>query len=314
MRYLRMLSTSVFAGLLASVYLTILLLHLNPSVPLTAHAAGPLFAVIAVSCGVHVTVVSYALYVLRRIAFVEPASPGWISLRLLTWSAAALSGTAAVITWLHASGLQNALDARALPAIVYAATAFAAATVAFLLLGFAQIAARPRHRATVAILFTIATIASIVVPLWLHAASVRPRANVTARSSTDPEGVSGDRVVLLCLDGASLDVISPAVAAGRLPNFGRMLDAGASMHLATTRPTQPEPVWASIMTGMWPSRHGVRGSSRYRPFNSDAELEVLPDYVFSQALVRFGLLVEEPDSSARLGRQPLWRIAAGYGV
>ena len=66
------------------------------------------------------------------------------------------------------------------------------------------------------------------------------------------------------------------------------------MHLATTRPTQPEPVWASIMTGMWPSRHGVRGSSRYRPFNGDAELEVLPDYVFSQALVRFGLLVEDP--------------------
>ena len=174
MRYLRMLSNSVFAGLLASVYLTILLLHLNPSVPLTAHAAGPLFAVIAVSYGLHIAVVSYALYVLRRIAFVEPASPGWISLRLLTWSAAALSGTAAVITWLHASGLQNALDARALPATVYAATAFAAATVAVSLLGFAQIAARPRHRATVAILFTIATIASIVVPLWLRAGSVRP--------------------------------------------------------------------------------------------------------------------------------------------
>jgi predicted AlkP superfamily phosphohydrolase/phosphomutase len=126
--------------------------------------------------------------------------------------------------------------------------------------------------------------------------------------------VEHPRVVLLCLDGASLDVISPAVAAGRLPNFGRMLDAGASMHLATTRPTQPEPVWASIMTGMWPSRHGVRGSSRYRPFNGDAELEVLPDYVFSQALVRVGLLVEEPYSSGSLATQPLWRIAAGYGV
>ena len=62
------------------------------------------------SYGLHIAVVSYALYVLRQIAIVEPSSPGWISLRLLTWSAAALSGTAAVITWLHASGLQNALD------------------------------------------------------------------------------------------------------------------------------------------------------------------------------------------------------------
>jgi Type I phosphodiesterase / nucleotide pyrophosphatase len=309
-----MLSNSVFAGLLASVYLTILLLHLNPSVPLTAHAAGPLFAVIAVSYGLHIAVVSYALYVLRRIAFVEPASPGWISLRLLTWSAAALSGTAAVITWLHASGLQNALDSRALPATVFAATAFAAATLAFLMLGFAQIAARPRHRATVAILFTFATIASIVVPLWLRAGSVRPPPNVTSRSSLDPESASGARVVVLCLDGASLDVISPAVAAGRLPNFGRLLDRGASMHLATTRPTQPEPVWASVMTGMWPSHHGVRGTARYRPFNGDVAVDVLPDYLFSQALIRLGLLIEEPYSSASFESLPLWQIAGRYGV
>jgi hypothetical protein len=314
MRYLRMLSNSVFAGLLASVYLTLLLLHLNPSVPLTTHAAGPLFIVIAVSYGLHIAVVAYALYVLRQIASVEPSSPGWISLRLLTWSAAALSGTAAVITWLHASGLQNALDSRALPAIVYAATAFGAATLAFLMLGFAQIAARRHHRATVALLFTVATIGSIVVPFWLRAGNVRRPADTAARSSLDPEGVAGARVVLLCLDGASLDVISPAVAAGRLPNFGRLLDMGASMHLATTRPTQPEPVWASVMTGMWPSHHGVRGTARYRPFNGDVTVDVLPDYLFSQALIRLGLLIEEPYSPASLESLPLWQIAGRYGV
>src|SRR5262245_43461631 len=73
MRYLRMLSNSVFAGLLASVYLTLLLLHLNPSVPLDAHAVWPLFTVLMVSYGVHIAVVSYALYVLRQIAIVEPS-------------------------------------------------------------------------------------------------------------------------------------------------------------------------------------------------------------------------------------------------
>jgi predicted AlkP superfamily phosphohydrolase/phosphomutase len=308
-----MLSNSVFAGLLASVYLTLLLLHLNPSVPLAANAIWPLVTVITVSYGLHIAVVSYALYVVR-IAIVEPSSPGWISLRLLTWSAAALSGTAAVITWLHALGLQNALDARALPGIVYAATAFAAAMLVFLVLGFAQIAARRRHRATVAILFTIVTIASIVVPLWLRGGDVVATGASVTRSSIDPEAVSGARVLLLCLDGASLDVISPAVAAGRLPNFGRLLDRGASMHLATTRPTQPEPVWASVMTGMWPAHHGVRGTAKYRPFNGDATVDVLPDYLFSQALIRLGLLIEQPYSSASLESLPLWQIAARYGV
>ena len=314
MRYLRMLSNSLFAGLLASVYLTLLLLHLNPSVPLTAHAVWPLFTVLSVSYGVHIAVVSYALYVLRQIAIVEPSSPGWISLRLLTWSAAVLSGAAAVITWLHASGLQNALDVRAQPGILYAATAFGLATVVFLVLGFAQVAARRRHRATVAILFTVATVTSIAVPVAVRAEALGTRHPVSTLASVDSESASGPRIVLLCLDGASLDVISPAVAAGRLPHFGRLLDRGASMHLATTRPTQPEPVWASVMTGMWPARHGVRGAARYRPFDGAVALDVLPDYLFSQALIRLGLLIEEPYSPASLESLPVWEIAARYGV
>jgi predicted AlkP superfamily phosphohydrolase/phosphomutase len=312
MRYLRMLSNSAFAGLLAAAYFTLLLLLLNPEVPLSA--AGPVLTVVVLSYGAHITVVSYVLYALRQITIFEPSPPGWISLRLLTWSAAVLSGTAAVITWLHVSGLRNALDPRAMPLLERAVIVFAAATFAFLLLGLAQTAARQGRRTAVALLFTAATIASIVAPLLIRGGGLGPRPPVHAPVIVGALPQGHPRVVLLCLDGASLDVISPAVAAGRLPNFGRLLDAGASMHLATTRPTQPEPVWASIMTGMWPARHGVRGSSRYRPFNGDAELELLPDYVFSQALVRFGLLIEDPYTSASLLAQPLWRIAGGYGV
>jgi hypothetical protein len=308
MRFLRMLSNSAFAGLLAAAYFTILLLLLNPEVPLAA--AGPVLTVVVLSYGIHIAVVSYALYVLRRIVIIDSSPPGWISLRLLTWSAAVLSGTASVITWLHASGLRNALDPRALPPLAWAAAVFGTASLVFLVLGLAH----HRRRTVVAILFTVATIVSIVGPLWIRGSGLGPLLSVRAPAIMTALPTEHPRVVLLCLDGASLDVISPAVAAGRLPNFSRMLDAGASMHLATTRPTQPEPVWASIMTGMWPARHGVRGSSRYRPFNGDAELEVLPDYMFSQALVRFGLLVEEPYSSASLAALPLWRIAGSYGI
>jgi predicted AlkP superfamily phosphohydrolase/phosphomutase len=314
MRYLRMLSNSVFAGLLAAVYLTLLLLHLNPSVPLTAHAAGPLFSIALLSYGVHIAVMSYALYVLRQIAIVEPSPMGWISLRLLTWSAAALSGTAAVITWLHASGLRNALDPRAIPSMTYTAIALGVVTLVFLLLGFAQVAARHQHRATVAILFTVATISSILVPVWLRGPALAPPSRAAGDHPVEADAPDGPRVLLLCLDGASLDVISPAVAAGRLPNFGRLLDRGASMHLATTRPTQPETVWASVMTGTWPSRHGVRGAARYRPFNGDVSLDLLPDYLFTQALIRVGLLIEEPYSSASLEAMPLWRMAGRFGV
>jgi len=314
MRYLRMLSNSVFAGVLAAVFLTVLLLDLNPAVRLTAHTVGALLTVALFAYGIHIAVASYALYVLRQIAIVEQPTPGWISLRLLTWSAAALSGTAAVITWLHATGLRSSLEPVAVRTLTSTAIVYAIATVVFLVLGFAQVAARPRHRTTVAVLFTIVTTLSILTPLVLRGRG--GEAEMPARLSplVRAEPAEGPRVVLLCLDGASLDVISPAVAAGRLPNFARFLERGASMHLATTRPTQAEPVWASVMTGVWPARHGVRGASRYRPFNADLTLDVLPDYLFSQALIRYGLIIAQPYSSESFRTPPLWRIAARYGV
>jgi hypothetical protein len=309
-----MLSNSAFAGLLAAVYLTVLLLHLNPAVPLESGAVLSLLTLSTVTYGLHIFVVSYGLYVVRQIALGEPASPGWISLRLLTWSAAALSGTAAVITWLHGAGLGHALPAPALEAIDRAALVFAASAAVFLLLGIAQAMARHDRRATVAILFTIATIGSIAGPLSVRGRAMPPPPARMIASAGEGARDTGPRVVLLCLDGASLDFISPAVAAGRLPNFGRILERGASMHLATTRPTQPEPAWASVMTGKWPVGHGVRGAALYRPYNGDTRLAILPDYLFSQALVRFGFLVAEPHTSGSFTSSPLWRLLDAHGL
>src|SRR5688500_9303972 len=142
MRYLRMLSNSAFAGLLAAVYLTILLLYLNPAVPLESGAVMSLLAVTAVTYGLHIFVVSCARYVVRQIARGGPASPGWISLRLLTWRAAALGGTAAVVRWLHAAGLRKALSPSARGGLSRAAFALGASSAVFMVPGIAQASTR----------------------------------------------------------------------------------------------------------------------------------------------------------------------------
>jgi hypothetical protein len=308
-----MLSNSAFAGLLAAAYLTLLLTLLNPDVLLDG--IGPILTAVALSYGAHTAVVFYALYAVRQITIFEPSPPGWISLRLLTWSAAVLSGATAVMTWLHAAGLQQSLDPRAVTGLERGTAAFGASAFAFLILGGAQLTTRHRRRTGVAILFTIVTIASIIVPLALReSVGGRPDPPLRVPVAVNVSPDTARRVILLCLDGASLDVISPAVAAGRLPNFGRLLERGSSMYLRTTRPTQPEPVWASVMTGMWPAKHGVRGAGRYRSFAGGPALTVLPDYLFWQVLLRVGLFVEEPYRAGTLAVQPLWEIVNAAGV
>src|SRR5919106_884294 len=67
MRYLRMLSNSVIAAGVASGYLITLFLQLNPSVSIEPTTLLPLATVLAIAYGANLTVLFYALIVLREI-------------------------------------------------------------------------------------------------------------------------------------------------------------------------------------------------------------------------------------------------------
>jgi hypothetical protein len=114
-------------------------------------------------------------------------------------------------------------------------------------------------------------------------------------ASSEPASIER-RVTMLMFDGASLDFMTPDVAAGRLPNVGRIFDQGAVLHLATLRPTQAEPVWSAIATGRYPIYNGIRSAAMYRAFGG-TPIQLLPDYCFSQALVTFGFLTEEAQTA-----------------
>jgi hypothetical protein len=121
------------------------------------------------------------------------------------------------------------------------------------------------------------------------------------------------RVTIVALDGGSLDVISPAVAEGRLPNLGRIFDGGAVLHLATLRPTQAEPVWSAAITGRVPLANGIRAATLYRVRGGPA-LEMLPDYCFAHSLVRSGLLTAQAHDAGTLKSRPLWTILSDAGI
>src|SRR5262249_54375539 len=81
---------------------------------------------------------------------------------------------------------------------------------------------------------------------------------------------------------------------GRLPNFGRILDAGAVANLATLHPTSAEAVWAAIATGKFPQKNGIRSAAEYRlPRRpNETPIQLLPVYCFASGLLRFDVLHE----------------------
>jgi predicted AlkP superfamily phosphohydrolase/phosphomutase len=67
----------------------------------------------------------------------------------------------------------------------------------------------------------------------------------------------GARLLVIGLDGATLDLVRPWVAAGDLPVLGELMRRGAWGCLRSTVPPATFPAWTSLVTGVNPGRHGV---------------------------------------------------------
>lgn len=65
------------------------------------------------------------------------------------------------------------------------------------------------------------------------------------------------KLLLLGLDGATLDVVRPLAAAGRLPSLARWLAEGAAAPLSSTTPPMSFPAWSTFATGRDPGEHGI---------------------------------------------------------
>jgi predicted AlkP superfamily phosphohydrolase/phosphomutase len=65
------------------------------------------------------------------------------------------------------------------------------------------------------------------------------------------------KVLVIGLDGATLDLILPWVAEGRLPALGRLMGTGAWCELKSQLPPSSVPNWPSFATGKNPGKHGV---------------------------------------------------------
>jgi len=311
-----MLTNSALIGLLGAAYLTVLVLQLNPHLPLMPQFAGALFATLALFYGAHISVLCYGLIVARQLVVAEVLSPGWVSVRLLAWLGAATCAVASTLMWLNFQSFRATLAEDAARRMATGAIATTACAAAMFALAIVHYSARRRGSGLSAIVLTFTMCASIALPLTARGFG-QPQP-LTARRldllNERPAAERLPRLIVLVIDGASLDYIAPAAAAERLPNFGKLLDAGAYMHLVTLKPTQPGPVYGAMATGKYPPASGVRSAATYRIATHLPAIELLPDLCFSHLLVRFGLVTKVPNTSAALRARPVWTIASAFGI
>jgi hypothetical protein len=315
MRFFRMLTNSLIAGALGAAYLTVLVLQLNPQVPLASGTPWRWFITLGIFYGVHLAVLCYVLLVGREFFSMDILSPGWISVRVLAWLASALAALAAVLMWLNVRGFETALGEPATRRMTAGAVATTTAAVVLFGIAVAHYSFGRRGSRVGAALFAMAAFGSLALPLAARGPSSSPQPPLVSRPPVVTSAVQSDaRVVLVLLDGAALEFIWPRAAEGRLPHFARLLEAGATLDLATVRPTGPGPVWAAAATGMYPHKNGVRSGATYSARNDPRSIDLLPDYCFSHVLVQVGFVRPEAHTSSAWRARPLWSILADAGI
>jgi len=315
MRFLRMLTNAVIAGALGAAYLTVLVLQLNPHVPLLSTTVLRWFTALGALYGIHLAVLFYVLMVTREFFSLDMLSPGWVSVRVLAWLSSGVSAVAALLMWLNVTGFGVALDEVAARRMTAGALATAACALVLLGIAIAHYSSGRRGGRVGAALFTIAVVGSIALPIAARGPAIAPPPAASALSvGLRPARAPTPRVQLLLFDGASLEYIWTRSAEGRLPNFARLIESGAAIDLATIRPTQPDPVWAAVATGMYPSKNGARSAAAYYAWGDDRPIDLLPDHCFAHALVTLGIIRDVPNSSTVWRSRPLWTILADAGV
>ena len=100
------------------------------------------------------------------------------------------------------------------------------------------------------------------------------------------------RIVIFGLDGGTIDVIRPLLAAGRLPVLGRLMAEGSHGTLQSTLPPITPTGWTSFMTGKYPRSHGLYDFLRFVP----------------------GSYATQAVSAGAHGHHTLWRIVSEWGM
>jgi predicted AlkP superfamily phosphohydrolase/phosphomutase len=311
-----MLSNSIAAAMLATCYVLVVFLHLNPRLSLAPARLLPIVQSVGLFYVVHLLVLSYVLLVARQLLAREWFSPAWISVGVLAWFGAVFAAAGSALMWANLSTFSLVLAPETVAAMTQGALALAVSSGLFLLVGFGHWNSDDTQRTLWAVCLVIVSAVSVATPLVFRGRAVEPTLEArpldAVLDTPPPERTA--RVDVLAIDGASLDFIARATAEGRLPNFGRILDSGAAMGLATLHPTAAEAVWSAVATGKLPQKNGVRSAAVYRTASGDDPIRLLPDFCYSAGLMRFGVLAEEPLTSGALRARPLWNILTLLGI
>jgi len=298
MKFLKVLANSTISGLFFAGLLALLTLDININLPFEVAAFGELALALALPYGTIVLVAVLSLFFIvqfftgKRFA-IKAVSPSFLAV-----SFALLIIVFLFILWENASYFRSFLDAGTSGRLRAQAVVLAALAA---LAGAALYATRKYKKKILplTVYFLVFALGSVFA---VGQRAKYPGDRADARAGRLEARKIDRNVVLVGLDGLSLDFIFPMIAEGRLPNFSWLVESGTWGRLETIPPTESFILNHSLMTGKLPAKHRQLSLNSYRLFYGTYRLDVTPRFILFRQMVRLGLLKALPGSPPRAAK------------
>lgn len=234
--------------------------------------------------------------------------------RALPWGLTTALAVAAVLDWTHASVYTYFLPPGINARLIKAASWLTVATlVAFYTALLHSLQRRPYGRRS-RIGFALLVLFSLFIMVERREAFQPPPAVSPLPSSAE----SGERrrVLVVGVEGATLEALLPLAEQGYLPFFSRILREGAYGRLESLSPNRRLALWTSLASGKYPYRHRVLGEQSYRAelLAPGAHFQLLPR---GMGFRHWGLTVLGAETRDREGGgevSRLWEIFPSMGI
>jgi hypothetical protein len=308
---MRKLTNSLVAGQFTALLIAELLFLLNPEVPHTWVSVLSVFCVMGLTYGMAGAAAFWLLLSVAELVRGRRLGPAWLSFRILTWLLALSLGAGSLLLWHNLVSLRPYLPSETRSLLAVTATIVSAASASFFVMGLFHYSFGRKGAHAAYVFSALSLSAAVTVPLLL-----RPRPEPEAPVAIMPlqDVPLARKLTILGIEGASLSYVLRAVADGKLPNFARLIESGASGELRTLYPTESLAVWTSIATGKLPRQHGLKGFYRYRFPGVDMHFSIRPRGIDFRSLDRLGLVQRSVTTAALRRSQPFWTIFSGFGL
>jgi hypothetical protein len=305
MKFLKVLMNSTISGFFFAGLLALLTLDININLPFEAAAFGELALALALPYGTIVLVTVLSLFFIVQFFTGKRFAIKAVSSSFLAVSFALLIIVFLLVLWENMSYFRSFLDAGTAGRLRAQAIILAALAA---LAGAALYAARRYKKVfPLTVYFLVFALGSVVA---VSQRAKYPAGDADARAGRLEARRIDRNVVLVGLDGLSLDFIFPLIAEGKLPNFSWLVENGTWGKLETTSPTESFILNHSLMTGKLPAKHRQLSLNSYRLFYGKYKLDVTPRFILFKQMVRLGLLKALPGSPPRATKDLAFIIEA----